>query len=48
MPEQQPGLQAKVALAAIRIDQTLVEPSQQFEVRANQIKKWRKQARTRR
>jgi len=34
---------AKVALAAIRGEQTLVELSQQFDVHANQIKQWKDQ-----
>ena len=33
-----PALKAKVALAAIRGEQTLVELSQQFDVHAKQIK----------
>ena len=33
-----PAFEAKVALALIRGEQTLVELSQQFEVHANQIK----------
>ncbi|MDH1271336.1 IS3 family transposase, partial [Rhizobium pusense] len=36
-------LQAKVALAAIRDEQTLVELSQQFDVHANQIKQFKDQ-----
>ncbi|VDB02679.1 Putative transposase (identified by ISEscan HMM) [Klebsiella pneumoniae] len=35
----------KVALAAIRGEQTLVELSQQFDVHANQIKQWKDQLR---
>ncbi|CDZ38161.1 Hypothetical protein NGAL_HAMBI1146_27330 [Neorhizobium galegae bv. officinalis] len=38
-----PAFKAKVALAAIRGEQTLVELSQQFEIRANQIKQWKDQ-----
>ncbi|HHE4769888.1 TPA: IS3-like element ISKpn11 family transposase [Klebsiella pneumoniae] len=38
-----PAFKAKVALAAIRGEQTLVELSQQFDVHANQIKKWKDQ-----
>lgn len=34
---------AKVALAAIRGEQTLVKLSQQFDVHANQIKQWKDQ-----
>lgn len=35
------ALKAKVALAAIRGEQTLVELSRQFDVHANQIKQWK-------
>jgi transposase len=35
-----PAFKAKVALAAIRGEPTLVELSQQFDVHANQIKQW--------
>lgn len=38
-----PAFKAKVALAAIRGKQTLVELSQQFDVHANQIKQWKDQ-----
>ncbi|MCM2435381.1 IS3 family transposase [Agrobacterium rosae] len=38
-----PTFKAKVALAAIRGEQTLVELSQQFDVHANQIKQWKDQ-----
>ena len=38
-----PGFKAKVALAAIRGERTLVELSQQFDVHANQIKQWKEQ-----
>ena len=38
-----PAFKAKVALAAIRDEQTLVELSQQFDVHANQIKQWKDQ-----
>ena len=38
-----PAFKAKVALAAIRGEQTLVELSQQFDVHANQITQWRSQ-----
>ena len=34
---------AKVALAAIRGEKTLIELSQQFDVHANQIKQWKDQ-----
>jgi transposase len=36
-----PAFKAKVALAAIRGEQTLVELSQQSDVQANQIKQWK-------
>lgn len=38
-----PAFKAKVALPAIRGEQTLVELSQQFDVHANQIKQWKVQ-----
>jgi len=38
-----PALKAKVALAAIRGEQTLVELSQQFDVHTNRIKRWKDQ-----
>lgn len=38
-----PAFKGKVALAAIRGEQTLVELSQQFDVHANQIKQWKDQ-----
>ncbi len=38
-----PAFKAKVALAAISGEQTLVELSQQFDVHANQIKQWKDQ-----
>lgn len=38
-----PTFKAKVVLAAIRGEQTLVELSQQFDVHANQIKQWNDQ-----
>jgi transposase len=36
-----PEFKAKVALAAIRGEKTLIELSQQFDVHANQIKQWK-------
>ncbi len=38
-----PAFKAKVALAAFRGEQTLVELSQQFDVHANQINQWKDQ-----
>ncbi len=38
-----PAFKAKVALAAIRGEQTLVELSQQFDVHTNPIKQWKDQ-----
>jgi transposase-like protein len=37
------GFKAKVALAAIKGDQTLAELSEQFDVHQNQITDWKKQ-----
>jgi len=36
-----PAFKAKVALAAIKGEQTLVELPQQFDVHGNQIKQWK-------
>lgn len=38
-----PAFQAKVALAAIKDEKTLVELSQQLDVHVNQIKQWKHQ-----
>ena len=37
------AFKSKVALAAVRGEQTLIELSQQFDVHVNQIKQWRDQ-----
>ena len=36
-----PAFKAKVAVAAIKGEKTLVELAQQFDVHTNQIKQWR-------
>ena len=38
-----PSFKAKVALAAIKGDKTVVELSEQFDVHANQITQWKTQ-----
>ena len=38
-----PAFKAKVALAAIKGEKTLIELSQEFDVHPNQIKQWRDQ-----
>ncbi len=38
-----PTFKAKVALAAIKGDQTLAELSERFDIHANQIQDWKKQ-----
>ena len=38
-----PAFKAKVALAAIKGDKTLVELSEQFDIHANQITQWKNQ-----
>jgi transposase len=38
-----PAFKAKVALAAVRGEKTLIELSEQFDVHANQIRQWKDQ-----
>jgi transposase len=38
-----PAFKAKVALAAIKGERTLIELAQEFDVHPNQIKQWRDQ-----
>jgi len=38
-----PAFKAKVALAAVKGEKTLVEPAQQFDVHPNQITQWKAQ-----
>ena len=38
-----PAFKAKVALEALKGDQTIVELSQRFQVHPNQIAEWKKQ-----
>ena len=40
---QSPAFKAKVALAAIKGEKTLIELAQEFDVHPNQIKQWRDQ-----
>ena len=42
-PEPHTGLQAKVALAAIKGDRTLAQLAEQFDVHPNQITSWKAQ-----
>lgn len=41
--DHRPAFKAKVALAAIKGEKTLIEPAQYFDVHPNQIKPWRDQ-----
>ena len=38
-----PAFKAKIAVAAIEGERTLIEPAQDFDVHPNQIKQWRDQ-----
>jgi transposase len=38
-----PAFKAKVAVAAIKVEKTLIELAQEFDVHPNQIKQWRDQ-----
>ena len=38
-----PAFKARVALAAVKGEKTLMELAQQFDVRANQIRQWKDQ-----
>ena len=38
-----PGFKSKVALAVIKVDKTLVELADQFDLHQNQIQDWKKQ-----
>ena len=38
-----PAFKAKVALAAVRGEKTLIELAQEFDVHPNQVKQWRDQ-----
>ena len=43
LDEHSPNFKAKVALAAIKGDKTLVELSEYFDIHANQITQWKTQ-----
>ena len=41
--DHSPAFKAKVALAAVKSDKTLVESSEHFDIHANQITQWKTQ-----